>query len=132
MTATAMRQEALSGDIMSALTPTEYAAAMERLGRLKNRGTAYELALVNGETRYLFAYMDRRTRRAVYDITVKRLPHLQRILGAEEPIITFTPRQPDGVGKVASIDAWELVWTGRTQREAIFSPLPFVAKVASC
>lgn len=110
--------------------------AMERLARLRNRGTAYELALVNGETRYLFAYMDRRTRGAVWRIACERLPHLQRILDTEQPIITFTPRQPDGIGKVAgitgaipTIDTWELVWTGRTEREAIFAPLPFVAKV---
>ena len=86
----------------------------ERLTRLKNYRTRYELAVSNfiGQS-YLLAYCGSKRRQTVLEVVRKHGLRLTRLTGQEE--ITFAKRAADG----AMLGDWKVSWTGRTQREAI-------------
>jgi len=97
----------------------------ERLARLQNRGTYYELAAVRGEQRRLIAYTQRRSRRGMLAACRNRAVLVIALTGAEE--LQFGKRAEDG----ATLGAWQVRFTGRTERDAIMEgELPFIGEMA--
>jgi len=82
--------------------------------------TLYELAIENGEQRLLLAYCSNRCRRTIWDIARKHGVRLVALTGTEN--IEFAKRAGDG----ATMGSWRIRWTGRTQREAVDSRLPWI------
>jgi hypothetical protein len=82
-----------------------------KLARLHNRRTAYELVAVNGDQRVLVCYSAERSRNALYRICCKRAAALLALTGAES--ITWAKRSADG----GMMGAWSIRFSGRTQRE---------------
>jgi len=82
--------------------------------------TLYELAAQNGDRRILLAYCSNRGRRTVWEVARKHAERLVALTGAEN--IEFAKRASDG----ATMGAWRIRWTGRTQREAVGSKLPWI------
>jgi hypothetical protein len=101
------------------------AALQERLDRLKNRRTLYELAAVLADRKVLVAYCGRRGRSGLWHACVKRGPELAALCGTDR--LTFATRAGDG----ATMGDWTIRFTGRTQRECyIEGELPFVCDVS--
>ena len=95
----------------------------EKLNRIKNHSTKYELILAKGDEKYLVVYTPRRTRTGIMAATPDRHQQLQRIIGSDLSEARFAPRSRDGV----IIGEWRLYFTGRTQRDAyIEGELPFI------
>jgi hypothetical protein len=89
-------------------------AKRERLARLSNRRTRYELAAQGADgRRVLIAYCARRTRGGLLDACRGRAAQVVALTGSPE--IVFGRRAADG----ATAGAWSIVWTGRTERDAI-------------
>jgi hypothetical protein len=84
------------------------------------RRTLYELAIENGNRRILLAYCSNRGRRTVLDVMRKHGETLTQLAGTDT--MNFAKRSGDG----ATIGAWRVFWTGRTQREAVDSKLPWI------
>lgn len=86
----------------------------ERLERLRNRATLYELAISRGDTAYLVAYC-RKGQRGIWDaITSKhRVHHVVALAGTQT--LHFAKRASDG----GTIGEWSVRFTGRTERDAI-------------
>ena len=94
-----------------------------RLARCRNRRTLYELAVKHADGRaVLLGYCDRHSRNMLYRVACKHGPKLAALTGAES--LTFGAKSRDG----ATIGDWSIVWTGRTQRDAIMEgELPYIA-----
>lgn len=91
----------------------------QKLQRIQGRGTAYELAVTNGDTSYLVQYT-RRGRPAIVASVFKVGEALAELTGSEE----F-----DLVKGGARVGTWNIRFTGRTQREAIIAgELTFVGE----
>ena len=87
---------------------------IEKLARLKNYRTRYELAIHNTEGQsYLIAYCESKRRQTILSAVNKRALKLVKLTGHDE--ITFAKKSKDG----AVMGDWSIVWTGRTQRDAI-------------
>lgn len=86
----------------------------EKLARIKNRHTAYELALIKGEERILVGYSVSRSRGTLSRMVSKHGPAIVTLPGAEDKI-TFAKKASEG----AVIGEWLVKYTGRTQHEAI-------------
>lgn len=82
--------------------------------------TLYELAIENGEQRLLLAYCSNRTRQTIWKVARQHGERLVALTGEEN--ITFAKRAGDG----AAMGDWRIRWTGRTQREAVDSKLPWI------
>jgi hypothetical protein len=87
----------------------------QKLARIYNRRTAYELVLTNGETTFLLVYAVQRTRHVLLERLCKYADALEKLTGARE--ITFAKKSHGG----ATMGSFDVKWTGRTQREAIQS-----------
>lgn len=104
--------------------------AHERLERLRNRLTRYELVATSpdGKRRVLIAYSHRRSRdamwRAITGREERRLAVIQLVGGEQQAQrVNRAKRAADG----ATIGGWQFRFTNRTQREAITSgELPYV------
>ena len=100
------------------------APVKERLARLHNRRTCYELALISPDgQRFLACYTDRRTRRMLYHAATERwgISARARVTVADWK---WCDRALDGI---YTDSGWRLAWTGRTEREAINNgELPYV------
>lgn len=82
--------------------------------------TLYELVAQNGDQRFLIMYRSNRSRRMLLDSCRKHGERLVKLTGVAD--ITFAKRAGDG----ATMGAWRIRWTGRTQREAVGSELPWI------
>jgi hypothetical protein len=83
----------------------------DKLSRLHNRRTAYELVAVNGDQRVLVCYSCERSRNAIFRICCKRAAALLALTGAES--IAWAKRSADG----GMMGAWSIRFSGRTQRD---------------
>jgi hypothetical protein len=102
----------------------------ERLTRLKNYSTRYEVSLshANGQ-RYLWIYTPSVSRSELWRIMGAHGPKLGEIVGAGERMRAV--RSGKWWALVAG-NGWTLGFTGRTQRDAyIGGELPFVLDVAA-
>jgi len=98
------------------------ATLQQRLERIKNYSTKYELALIGpaGE-KYLIIYTGRLSKAGVWTALTHRYDDLVRVTGQTE-------WQVDRQG--ATSGAWRVVWTHRTQRECyIQGELAFICDV---
>jgi hypothetical protein len=84
------------------------------------RRTLYELAAENGDQRYLIMYTSNKSRRMLLDCAREHGERLVPLTGHEN--IVFAKRAADG----ATMGEWRIRWTGRTQREAVSSKLPWI------
>lgn len=85
------------------------------------RATLYELVAERDGRRILVAYCQSRTRRGLYNALSNRLDHIQRVIGTKA--IDWADRARDG----ATMGAWRVWWTGRTERDARASgTLPYI------
>lgn len=88
----------------------------KQLERLKNRCTAYELAMTHPDGRsFLIRYTNRRTRSGLYNCCYQAAVAIDKVAGTD----FFTPakRAADG----GTIGEWTIAFTGRTQRDAIIN-----------
>jgi hypothetical protein len=74
--------------------------------------TLYELAIENGDTRYLLMYCSNRCRRTILEVAQKHCAALIRLTGDQG--INWLDKAAGG----ATMGAWRIRWTGRTQRDA--------------
>lgn len=108
-------------------TATLPATVQQRLERLHNGPTRYELIAERGETRILIAYSMRTGRHALLTSTQKHGPALIAMMGlTDEARIVFLKPAARG----AQIGEWSIRFSGRTQREAIQSELPWIGDLA--
>ena len=85
----------------------------EKLARLQNRSTRYELAVKHPDGRaYLVTYAQSRTRHIIMVAVNNAGTELVKLTGSKD--ITFAKKAKAG----ATIGEWKIVWTGRTQRQA--------------
>jgi hypothetical protein len=96
------------------------------LERIRNRATLYELAISRGAESYLVAYCQRKSRDGIFKAVSKdgRREKLVALTGDQE--IHFADRSADG----ATMGAWSIRFTGRTEREAITegAELPYIGE----
>jgi hypothetical protein len=86
----------------------------QKLERLRNRQTKYELVASHPDgRRLLIRYTSRTGRNGLYDALAQDAERLCRVLGADD--ITWGKRSADG----GTMGEWVLRFSGRTQREAI-------------
>lgn len=82
--------------------------------------TLYELIVERGDNRILVMYTSSRGRRMLLDCARKHADKLTALTGTDS--LDFAKRASAG----ATMGEWTLRWTGRTQREAYDSRLPWV------
>lgn len=98
----------------------------EHLNKICGRATLYELAAIRGDQRILVAYCGNRARRMILRACRERGDALVALTGDES--IGFTSTASDG----ATMGAWSIRFTGRTQRDAIQAgELPYVKDLVS-
>lgn len=99
----------------------------DRLARLKNYSTRYELLAIHRDYKVLLCYTSRRTRAGVVDAIRNRGAELVALTGSEN--FTFGKNATDGV----RLGEWTIKFTGRTQRECIIQDdeYPFILDVAA-
>ena len=98
---------------------------LNRLARLYNRATCYELAAINVERRVLIAYCGRRSRSGLLAACRNRGALVIALTGSEN--IEFGKRASDG----ATMGPWQIRFTGRTERDAIMEgELEYIGSVA--
>lgn len=88
--------------------------------RLHNRPTAYELIAEYGETSVLIMYCGATSRRTIMQCVHKHADALIALTGHKS--IVFC--KPASLG--ATLGPWRIRFSGRTQREAIGSELPWI------
>ena len=86
---------------------------IEKLERLRNYGTRYEIAAINGVQRIRIAYTSRHSRQGLLAAVRRNGPEVVKLTGSE--MITFGQRAADG----GISGDWHIGFTGRTQRDAI-------------
>ena len=103
---------------------------LERLERLQGGPTRYELIAECGEQRILIKYCMRRSRSTLFSAIQKHGPALIALTGmTDDAYVEFLKPASKG----AKIGDWSIRFSGRTQREAISTPLPWIGdKVAAC
>jgi hypothetical protein len=84
----------------------------QKLARLKNYATRYELAMMRGGDRLLVCYSSRRGRQGIFEAVRSRVSAMTWRTGTDQ--IHFAQRAEDG----ATMGEWTIRFTGRTQREA--------------
>lgn len=95
----------------------------EKLARLHNRATLYELTMSHGDEHILIAYASNKGRTMLWKCVTseERVHQIIARTGTEE--ITFAKRAGDG----ATMGEWSIRFTGRTQRDAIGEgELPYI------
>jgi hypothetical protein len=92
----------------------------DKLGRLKNRHTRYEIVLTNGtDAKYLVLYTAQHSQSGLRAAVRQRYDAILVITGGELP---FAAKRSD----TSTGNEWRCFFSGRTQREAILSgELPF-------
>jgi hypothetical protein len=92
----------------------------EKLARLKNRNTRYEIVLTNGkDTKFLVLYTAQHSQSGLRAAVRQRYDAILVITGGELP---FAAKRSDIFGG----NEWRCLFSGRTQREAIITgELPF-------
>jgi hypothetical protein len=92
----------------------------EKLARLKNRNTRYEIILTNGtDAKYLVLYTAQHSQSGLYAAVRQRYAAILVITGGELP---FAAKRSD----IFHGREWRCFFSGRTQREAIIEgELPF-------
>ena len=97
------------------LTPTQ----LQRLARLHDRQTLYEVAAIKGDRKVLIAYAGRTSRRHMWDILFERAERISKALDipADQMFATPGKRSADGF----TLAGWTIRATGRTERDAIMA-----------
>lgn len=95
----------------------------EKLARLHNRATLYELTMSRGDEHFLIAYASNKGRTMLWKCVTSDQRVHQIIAKTGTEAITFAKRAGDG----ATMGAWAIRFTGRTQRDAISQgELPYI------
>lgn len=93
----------------------------QKLARLHNRPTGYEVAAIKGETRILVAYCQRHSFSGLRNAVYNRAEKVVALTGKTE----FQSRKGDML-----LGDWTIRFTGRTQRDAILEgELPYVGEI---
>ena len=92
----------------------------DKLARLKNRNTRYEIVLTNGtDTKFLVLYTAQHSQSGLRAAVRQRYDAILVLTGGEAP---FAAKRSD----VSNGNEWRCFFSGRTQREAsIAGELPF-------
>ena len=100
----------------------------ERLARLRNRATCYEIAAIQGERRILIAYAAMHSRHGLLKACQNRGQMIIAALGiGESDLLMPAKRAAEGF----TVGAWSIRFTGRTERDAIQEgELPYVGDLA--
>ena len=106
------------------LTPTQ----LQRLARLHNRQTLYEVAAIKGDRKVLIAYAGRRSLAGLVACFRSRTEKIVRGLDIPEyELPCYIGKASDGI----LFFGWQICFTGRTERECIMSAeLPYVGDLA--
>lgn len=90
------------------------------------RATLYELVMERGagEPRYLLMYTNNRSRRILLESCRSHGETIAKLTNANR--IVFAKKSGDG----ATVGGWRIHWSGRTQREAVRDPLPWIGDLA--
>jgi len=97
---------------------------LERLERLKNYRTRYELAAIRGDQKILISYTSRPNRRGIWDSLYARAAAVVALTGVD----IAKPAGKSSKGLI--MGDWSIRFTGRTQREAIIGgELPYVGTI---
>ena len=104
----------------------------KRLGRLRNRPTAYEIVATCEATgeRYLLTYAIRWTWRVMRSVVSERRDELERATGVRPNDWQRGDKVTDPItGKDSQDRVWQIRKSGRTQRESYLSgEVPWVVK----
>lgn len=102
---------------------------LDKLARLQNYATRYELIATDGTQMILLCYSVRRSRQIILETLRKHGPAILQLVNAkEDSAITFEKPASRGV----RIGNWAFRFTGRTQREAIIAgEHPFIGTLTS-
>ena len=93
----------------------------ERLARLKNYRTRYEVVLTNGTDKYLVLYTSRRSKMGLCLAVQQRSDAVSLITNGINPWLSKR-------GDTSHPGEWSVLFSGRTQREAITDgELPFAS-----
>ena len=94
---------------------------IQKLGRLKNYGTKYELVLSKGTRKYLVVYSAGKSRATVMAGIRKFANRIMGVTGAHN--VVWATKASQG----AHMGSWSIAYSGRTQREAISAgELPWI------
>ncbi len=93
--------------------PVDKAEVIRKLTRLHNRATLYELVVKNHTSCFFLSYTWGRTRALLLKVARKNGAALSALTGSDS--LDFAKKTADG----GTMEDWALVWTGRTEREAI-------------
>lgn len=103
------------------------AVDLAKLTRLQGDPTRYELIAEHGERRILIAYSVMKTRAVLVSFTLQYGPELIALTGmGEDDEVNFGSRS----AKRVTIGEWTIRFSGRTQREAVSSELPWIGAKA--
>lgn len=100
----------------------------EKRERLRNRPTRYELIAQKGDRRVLIAYCMRTGRHSILEAARKHGQALIDLMEMDDNA-TLEWLQPARLG--AKIGDWSIRFSGRTQREAIGSELPWIGDTST-
>lgn len=103
----------------------------EKLERLHNGPTRYELIAERGDKRILIAYCMRTGRRSILEACRKHGQKLCDVLGMDNnQLLMFYKPAKLGAHIGPAENPWSIRFSGRTQREAIYSELPWIGETA--
>ncbi len=106
--------------------------ATEKLQRLHRGPTRYELIAERGDTRVLIAYSMRTGRHALLTACQKHGPKLIEFMNVDhDSLLMFLKPASLGAEIGPADNPWKIRFSGRTQREAVSSELPFIGDLAS-
>jgi len=99
----------------------------EKMERLHLGPTRYELIAERGETRVLIGYSMRQGRHAILTMCQKHGQKLIDFMGIEDAhLLVFLKPAKLGAHIGPAANPWSIRFSGRTQREAIHSELPWI------
>jgi hypothetical protein len=99
----------------------------EKLESLRNRPTRYELIAERGETKVLIAYCMRTGRHSLLEACRKHGQKLIDFMGITgEDLLVFLRPAKLGAHIGPADNPWWIKFSGRTQREAVTSELPWI------
>jgi hypothetical protein len=99
----------------------------EKLERLHRGPTRYELIAERGETRILIAYSMRQGRHTLLTAVQKHGQALIDFMGiTDKDLLVFLRPAKLGAHIGPAANPWSIRFSGRTQREAVASELPWI------
>jgi hypothetical protein len=108
------------------------AKVSQSIERLHNQPTRYELVAERGDIRILIAYSMRTGRHSLLTSVQKHGQKLIDFMGiTDEHLLVFLKPAKLGAHVGPADNPWTIRFTGRTQREAVQSELPWIGDMAA-